>query len=78
MSGEDFLKVVDILAVAKVFYITITGGEPLIDKPIFRDVLQRISSYDIYCDMNSNLVDVDEELIVLMKDCSVRTANLII
>lgn len=69
MTETDFLKVIDILAEAKVFYVTLTGGEPLFVKPLWRKVVTKLALCDIACDMNSNLVNIDQESIALMKDC---------
>lgn len=69
MTRNEFLKAIDILAEAKIFYVTITGGEPLFVKPLWREILKKLASYDIGCNMNSNLVDIDDDSISLMKDC---------
>lgn len=69
MSTADFLRVVDILHAAKVFYVTLTGGEPLFVGSVFREVLKKLSHYGIYCDLNSNLVEVDKESIHVMREC---------
>lgn len=71
MTDDEFLKVIDVLHNAGVFYVTITGGEPFLVKPLLHEVLKKLASRGIKCDINSNLVHVDNDSISLMKDCGV-------
>lgn len=71
MTDNDFLKVVDILHNAGVFYVTITGGEPFLVKPLLYSVLRKLAEKGIECDINSNLVNIDDDSVSVMKECGI-------
>lgn len=70
LDAKGFIKAIDLMNRAGVFYVTITGGEPLMVKAVWKETLKKLAACNIACDMNSNLVaDIEAEDIVLMRDC---------
>lgn len=67
MSTKNFLRTIDNLAKSGIFHITITGGEPLIERSLLIKIMERISYHNISFDINSNLTKLDNELILIMK-----------
>jgi len=66
LDRDEWLKVVDDLAAAKVFSVTISGGEPLV-VPWFRDVAQRVVQNKMSCGLNTNALLVDSEMAKWLK-----------
>lgn len=66
LKKEDFLRVVDELVRAKIFYVTITGGEPLLKKEILYAVMEKLAENKIGFSLNSNLVDLTKDDIAIM------------
>lgn len=67
LNKEAFLRVIDELAKAKIFYVTITGGEPLLKKELFYAIMEKLAEYEIGFSLNSNLVNLTEVDIKTMK-----------
>jgi len=73
LDEAGFSKVVDVLAKEKVFYATITGGEPLVKKRVLYAVMDRLAECGIRFSLNSNLVDLTKDDVAVMKKCGLRS-----
>lgn len=61
MFTDKIFKIIDKLADANVLELNITGGEPTLRKDL-TSIIERCFDYDIYPELVTNGVNVDEEL----------------
>lgn len=64
MSLEDFKTIVDKLAENDVWYVNLTGGEPLVEKERTLEILKYGTGKGLVLTMNSNLVEADDRELV--------------
>jgi radical SAM protein with 4Fe4S-binding SPASM domain len=67
-------RVVDEVLSAKVFSVTITGGEPLLVLEHLAPELRRLAAAGVVLSLNSTLAGLTQELACLIKDLGIRNA----
>lgn len=71
LDGKQISRVIDELVGNKIFFLTLTGGEPLLFKKATLDVIKRATENDIACSLNTNLTTVTKEDVRLLKQVGV-------
>lgn len=73
LTTEELLKIIDQLAQARVFRITLFGGEPLLHPDFFR-IVQRIRKHPIYLSsLNTNGCLIDGDLAKKLFDYNIKS-----
>ena len=68
MSIDELRATLDVLARAKVFSITFTGGEPLLQPALVVEAIRLCRVKKIACSINTNLTVLTEKTVVRMKE----------
>lgn len=68
MSIEELRKVFDSLYDAKVFSVTLTGGEPLLQPDLVIEAIKLCKEKKMLCSINSNLTFITRETVLRMKE----------
>lgn len=61
MSEETLDKIVDQIVESGVMHITLTGGEPFMNKQVLFRAVEKITANGIVCDINSNITLITQE-----------------
>ncbi len=72
MSSKLLERVIDELVKSKVFQVTITGGEPLLNRDILFEAIEELISNRIPCAVNSNLTLLTEDIARRMFELGMR------
>ncbi|MDD5693586.1 MAG: radical SAM protein [Patescibacteria group bacterium] len=67
MSIEQLRVTFDALAKAKIFYVTLTGGEPQLFPDLLVEGIRLCAEKEFSCSINTNLTVMSEKLILRMK-----------
>lgn len=73
MSADEIRLIIRKFFDAKIFAITVTGGEPLLNKNGLIICLEEASRLNIEASINSNLVSLDEKYLQDLKKLGVKT-----
>ena len=65
---DDFIRYINKINQAEVFYVTLTGGEPFLRKDIIYDVIKKFNDFNIDVSINSNLSAVSQRDLVKLND----------
>lgn len=72
MKLSTLERVVDELVKAKIFQVTITGGEPLLNKKLLFEAIRMLISHRIPCAVNSNLTLLKRKDAEILHDLGMR------
>jgi len=60
LCDNDMMRIAEILVKNKLFFVTLTGGEPLVRKKIVVDLVDFFSTNGIRVSLNTNLSSLDQ------------------
>ncbi|MBN1325578.1 radical SAM protein [Candidatus Falkowbacteria bacterium] len=60
LPDEDMIRIAEILAENKLFFVTLTGGEPLMRKKLVVELVDFLSKKGIKVSLNTNLILLDQ------------------
>lgn len=69
---DHFKKIVDVLAEAEIFDLTLTGGEPFLRKDIIFDLIPYIQNANIEANINTNATVLNRADAKKLKDCGIN------
>jgi len=72
LTTPELLKVIDQLGQAKVFNISLFGGEPLLQPDFFR-IVERLGRYPIKVSLNTNAGLIDKPIAKKLFECRIKT-----
>jgi len=67
LSDEELWQIAEILAANQLFFVTFTGGEPLVRKKLLIEIAWYLNQAGIILSLNTNLVLLDEETLGELK-----------
>lgn len=72
MNLSTLERIIDELVKVKIFQVTITGGEPLLNKNLLFEAIRRLIGYKVPCAVNSNLTLLKREDAEILYDLGMR------
>jgi len=67
LGKADMQKIAEIIVGNKLFFVTFTGGEPLIRKDLLVEIVQYLYDHNVIISLNTNLLLMDEGLLSRLK-----------
>lgn len=63
LKDADMFRIAELLVRHRLFFVTLTGGEPLVRKGLVVDLTQYLADHGLVLSLNTNLLLLDEQLL---------------